>query len=257
MRKIYILSISFAALLIASCTQKAEKIENISQLHDKKICVLTGSAGDIVARKTFPKAQFLDMVGSADAGLAVKTGKADAFIYDENILRKILDKNPELTILDESISKLEVAIAVKKNNDLLISQINSALHKLRNDGKLNELKNKWIVPDYIKPPTVPAQSGKGKKGILRMGTCSIFEPYTFIAEGKLVGYDIELSILLGEFLGKEIEIIDMGFDALIPSLQTGKIDFALSNFTITEERKKLISYTDPYLVNDILALVKK
>ncbi len=140
---------------------------------------------------------------------------------------------------------------------MLISQINSALHKLRNDGKLNELKNKWIVPDYIKPPTVPAQSGKGKKGILRMGTCSIFEPYTFIAEGKLVGYDIELSILLGELLGKEIEIIDMGFDALIPSLQTGKIDFALSNFTITEERKKLISYTDPYLVNDILALVKK
>jgi polar amino acid transport system substrate-binding protein len=90
-----------------------------------------------------------------------------------------------------------------------------------------------------------------------MGTCAIFEPYTFQANGKHTGFDIELSILLGEILGKKIEIIDMSFDALIPALQTGKIDFALSDFTVTEERKKLVNFTVPYIENDISILVKE
>ena len=42
----------------------------------------------------------------------------------------------------------------------------------------------------------------------------------------------------GRVLGK-IEIIDMNFESLIPALQSGKIDFALSNFNVTEERKTL------------------
>jgi polar amino acid transport system substrate-binding protein len=90
-----------------------------------------------------------------------------------------------------------------------------------------------------------------------MGTCAIFEPYTFQSNGKFTGFDIELSILLGELLDKKIEIIDMTFESIIPALQSGTIDFALSNFTVTEERKKSISYSASYIENDISVLVNK
>jgi len=63
--------------------------------------------------------------------------------------------------------------------------------------------------------------------------------------------------MTGEFPGKKIEIIDMAFEGLIPALQSGKIDFALSNFNVTEERKKLINYSIPYIDNEISALVRR
>jgi len=249
--------ILFGCLLFVSCSKKREKITSLSQLKDKRICVLTGSAGDLAARKVLPEAIFLDMVGSADAGLAVKTGKADAFIYDKSILRKITEKNPELIILEKPISKLELAIAVNKENLKLISELNAIISLLKNNGTLDSLKRKWVGENYPTPPQIPEIKNSGQNGILKMGTCAIFEPYTFMANGKYTGFDIELSTLLSKMLNKKIEIIDMSFEALIPALQTGKIDFALSDFTVTEERKKLISFTEPYIANDISVLVKK
>lgn len=256
MKKMY-LAIVLLYMLSISCSSKNEKIKDLSQLKNKRICVLTGSAGDLAARKVFPYATFLDMVGSADAGLAVKTEKADAFIYDKSILQKIVEKNPELIILDEPISKLELAIAIKKENDQLISQMNVAINTLRIKGILDELKRKWVESNYVSAPELRQVNNSGLNGILKMGTSAIFEPYTFQANGKFVGFDIELSVFIGELLGKKIEIIDMNFDALIPALQSRKIDFALSDFTVTEERKKMISYTNPYIINDISVLVKK
>jgi polar amino acid transport system substrate-binding protein len=249
--------ILLGCLLFVSCSKKNEKITNIDQLKNKRICVLTGSAGDLAARKVLPEAMFLDMVGSADAGLAVKTGKADAFIYDKSILRKITEKNPELIILEKPISRLELAIAVNKENLNLLSELNTTINLLKNNGTLDSLKKKWIENNYTIPPQIQEIKNSGQNGMLKMGTCTIFEPYTFVANEKYTGFDIELSTLLNKILNKKIEIIDMSFDALIPALQTGKIDFALSDFTVTEERKKLISFTEPYIVNDISVLVKK
>lgn len=90
-----------------------------------------------------------------------------------------------------------------------------------------------------------------------MGTCAQIEPFSFQANGILTGIDIELSQLLGELLGKKIEIVDMSFEGLIPALQSSKIDFALSNFNVTTERKKIVNFSVPYIENDISALVRR
>jgi ABC-type amino acid transport substrate-binding protein len=47
--------ILIACLLVISCSKRNEKITDISQLKDKRICVLTGSAGDVAAKKLFPR----------------------------------------------------------------------------------------------------------------------------------------------------------------------------------------------------------
>jgi polar amino acid transport system substrate-binding protein len=254
--KSQLLYILLLLTLLAACSKNNEKIISLSQLKDKRIYVLTGSAGDHAARMAFPDAKILDMVGSADAALAVKTGKADAFIYDKSILTKIVSKNPELVILDEPVSKLEVAAAIGKENTQLIAGINSALDELENKGVLDSLKKKWIETDYKDAPPMPVISIAGNNGTLKMGTCAIYEPYTFQSNGKIIGFDIELSMLLGKLLDKKIELVDMTFESLIPALISGKIDFALSNFTVTDERKKSISYSRPYITNDISVLVR-
>ncbi|WP_340123586.1 ABC transporter permease subunit [Methylobacter svalbardensis] len=233
------------------------EIAKREDIDGKRIAVLGGSAGDLAARKHFPNASFQVFVASADAALAVKTRKADAFVYDKSVLLNLAERNQELVILDQPVDKLEVAAAIRKDNSALLAEINRALAELKKEGVLQQLRAKWIDAKYTVTPQVAPINGSHSKEVLRMGTCATIEPFSFQANGKLTGLDIELSRLLGQRLGKKIEIIDMNFEGLIPALQSGKIDFALSNFNVTEERKKLINFSLPYVENDISALVRR
>jgi polar amino acid transport system substrate-binding protein len=233
------------------------EISKLAHIDGKRVGVLGGSAGDLAARKHFPNAAFQVFVASADAALAVKTRKADAFVYDKSVLLNLAEKNPELVILDEPVDKLEVAAAIGKDNTALLAEINWVLSELKKEDTLQRLRAKWIDSKYKVTPQMEANQGAPGKSVLRMGTCATIEPFSFQADGKLTGLDIELSRLIGERLGKKIEIVDMNFEGLIPALQAGKIDFALSNFNVTEERKKLVNFSLPYVENDISALVRR
>jgi polar amino acid transport system substrate-binding protein len=232
-------------------------ITTLQEIDGKRIGVLSGSAGDMAARKHFPHSSFQVMINSADIALAVKNGKTDAFVYDKSVLQNMVEKNPDLVILDEPVDKLEVAAAIKKENSALLSMINSALLSLKKEGALDRLRKKWVDSKYAATPLLPMINRHPKNGVLKMGTCANLEPFSFQSNGKLTGMDVELSQLIGKRLGKEIKIIDMNFEALIPALQSGKIDFALSNFNVTEERKKLVLFSLPYIENDISALVRR
>ena len=68
---------------------------------------------------------------------------------------------------------------------------------------------------------------------------------------------MDLANALGKFLGREVEIQNIPFDGLIPSLQTHKIDLIISSMTATAERAKTIEFSDPYLKTGLCLLVGK
>ena len=241
-------------------TERPSAAGGIAALQDidgKRVGVLTGSAGDHAARKRFPKASILDMNASADAALAVKTNKADAFVYDKSVLLNLAQKNPELVILDEPVAKLEVAAAIRRDNARLLADVNRVLTGLKQDGTLQRLRDKWIASKDAGRKHLPPAGQSPAQGVLRIGTNAIIEPFSYQANGQIIGLDIELGKLIGDRLGKRVEIIDMQFESLIPALQSGKIDIAMSNFNVTEERKKLVNFSVPYVENDISALVMR
>ncbi|MGR9071543.1 MAG: ABC transporter permease subunit [Gammaproteobacteria bacterium] len=238
-------------------TKKGREIVKLEDIDGKRVGVLNGSAGDLAARKHFPNATFQVFIAAADAALAIKAHKADAFVYDKSVLLNLAEKNPELVILDEPVDKLEIAAAVSRDNTVLLDEINGVLSELEKDGVLKRLRNKWIDSKYTVTHKLPPIGEVQGELVLKMGTCALIEPFSFYANGEMTGLDIELSRLLSQRLGKKIEITDMSFEALIPSLQSGKIDFALSNFNVTEERKKLVSFSQPYVENDISVLVRR
>lgn len=245
-------------IIFISCSKKSnEKITELSSLKDKRIAILTGSAGDAAARKAFPNAKFLDNIVAADAAYSVKIGKADAFIFNKSILLNIVEKNPDLVVLDEPIAQVEIAAAFNINRNDLLEEINSALQKLEADGTLELMRQKWIENKYITVPEMYEFSNESYSETLIMGTCSTVEPYSFMYNNKITGFDIELGLRISEILKKKLVIMNMSFESLIPALKSSKIDFALSNFNVTEERKKSISFSTPYVVNDISVLVRR
>jgi polar amino acid transport system substrate-binding protein len=68
------------------------------------------------------------------------------------------------------------------------------------------------------------------------------------ATGKVVGFDVALVDLVAQKLGVTQEIIDTPFEGIKSGqdLNTGKCDLAAAGMTITEERKQVLAFSDPY-----------
>lgn len=94
-----------------------------------------------------------------------------------------------------------------------------------------------------------------KSGKIVMMTNAQFEPYEYIAGGKIVGADIDLAQMVADELGVTLEIIDMDFDGLVDALSSGKGDFIAAGMTNTEERAKKVDFSIEYVRNGLLIVV--
>ncbi len=64
---------------------------------------------------------------------------------------------------------------------------------------------------------------------------------------EIIGFDIDMIKAIAADQGLEVEVKNLGFDALVPALQSGNIDVAASGMSITEKRKKAIFFSDAYI----------
>lgn len=87
-----------------------------------------------------------------------------------------------------------------------------------------------------------------KKGVLVLGTDPTFAPFEFKgADGQIQGFDIDIARAVAKDLGVRLEIRAVGFGSLMPqSVTSGRVDMALSGITITDERAKVVSFSQPY-----------
>lgn len=89
--------------------------------------------------------------------------------------------------------------------------------------------------------------GEAGGEVLIVATEPAFPPFeSQAADGELEGFDIDLMNAIGEQAGVEIEFESLPFDGIIPALQAGTVDAAISGMTITEEREETVDFTDPY-----------
>ncbi|WP_159990361.1 transporter substrate-binding domain-containing protein [Pelistega ratti] len=96
------------------------------------------------------------------------------------------------------------------------------------------------------------------EGVLKIGVEAMYPPFeSKDANGKLVGFDIELADAVCAKLDVKCEWVESTFDGLIPSLNTRKFDFVNSNMTITEARKKVVNFTVPIYDVPSQLIVKK
>ena len=99
--------------------------------------------------------------------------------------------------------------------------------------------------------------GKESRPKLIMVTNATFPPYEYIHRQQIDGIDPKIVGTIAERLGYELEIHDMNFDSVIAAVQSGKADIAASGITVTEERKKQVNFTVPYITALQVVLVPK
>lgn len=71
------------------------------------------------------------------------------------------------------------------------------------------------------------------------------------------GYDVQMAKKIAEGLGKELVIVKLEWDGLVPALQSNKIDAIIAGMSPTEERKQTIDFTENYYTSDFVMVIKK
>lgn len=98
-----------------------------------------------------------------------------------------------------------------------------------------------------------------KAGKLTVCTHLPYEPFQYQQNGKIVGFDVDLMDLVAKKLGVKQTIVNTPFETIETgqAMNTGKCDIAAAGMTITDERKKVIDFSDPYFDATQALLVKK
>ncbi|MNI15384.1 Cystine-binding periplasmic protein precursor [compost metagenome] len=96
-----------------------------------------------------------------------------------------------------------------------------------------------------------------KSGKIRVGLMGTYAPYNFLNEKKEVdGFDADVAKEVAKRLGVQVEFTTGEFSGLIEGLQKDKYDALISQVTITDDRKKTMDFSNPYIKNAVNVVVK-
>ncbi len=237
---------------------KTKTIKTLADLNNDKIKigVPAGSTYGSMVNEKFPKATVQYFNTYIDMARLVADGKLDAMVTDEPIVREICANVAGTDYIHKYIEKANYAFALPKSEkgEKLRKQLNEFLAKAKADGTLQKLENNWIGGE--KKVLTDLSALEAKNGTLTLATDSASVPFTFVRDGKTVGYDIDCAALFCAEYGYALKVVTVNFDAIIASIVSEMYDFAASCITVTEERAQSINFSTPDFEGGALALVK-
>ncbi len=100
-----------------------------------------------------------------------------------------------------------------------------------------------------------------KRGRLVAGVKTDFPPFGYVdSGGKNLGFDVDVAHRFARALfndENQVELVAVTSGNRIPFLQSGKIDIIIATVTVTEERRQVVEFSEPYFLSGSLLLVPK
>ena len=105
---------------------------------------------------------------------------------------------------------------------------------------------------------VATEGGSTDQQVLRVATEGAYAPFNYTdAEGKLVGFDVDIANALCEQMKVKCDIEAQDWEGIIPGLKAKKYDAIIAAMSVTPERAEQVDFTEPYFTNSLVFIANK
>ncbi|MGI6270609.1 MAG: transporter substrate-binding domain-containing protein [Candidatus Howiella sp.] len=153
-------------------------------------------------------------------------------------------KAAAVKVIDINLTDEEYAFGVDKAQPELLEKVNSFITQIMDNGKFEEICNRYFGDGT--PVAVKSAVYDESKDQLVVATNAAFEPFEYTEGDNYYGIDMEIAAALAEYLGKELVINNMDFDAVCLSVGQHKCDLAMAGLTVKEDRKEYVDFSNAY-----------
>lgn len=252
--KIFIKSLFVLLLLFCGCSKSVDETQDFKHLDDirqARIGVILGSVQDAFVTKEMPEAEVVRVESETDLFLSLQQGKCNVAMVDFSIFSYARLRISGLEEIPSNFPPDNYGVAFHKEDKQLHAQFNAFLKEIKDSGLYQEIYDRWIVNGMKSKMPAIQELTEGEP--LRVAVAGVQYPFSFFDKQEMVGFDIELSKRFAQKLQRPIEFQSISFGSLIASLQAGKSDMISSAMSITEERKKMVLFSDPYFQTYMVA----
>ena len=228
-------------------------IKTLEDVYGKTISVQNGTTGADYAEKVSNNVIF--QKSYQEVILDVVNGKADCEIVDSTVAVSQVSAHPELQVLDilSDSPVEEYGFIFALENTALRDSFNASFAKIVETGLY---QNIW---DYYEEngfsPNTP--SFFNYKGVLTVETSPDFPPFEYMYGTEYAGIDMDLMQAICYEINYRLVMKSNNFDSIIMSVSQGKSDMGASGFTIDEDRKNSVLFSDPYAEIKQVVVVNK
>ncbi|OUM62068.1 hypothetical protein PIROE2DRAFT_11776, partial [Piromyces sp. E2] len=240
----------------------ANKYKNIESLSKAKLSAVIGSTGEqaIKSNSYLKKANYIGSVSNTEAINQLNKGKYDAVIIDYSIA-KSATKNKEyadLMIVDNlDLGDDEYAVGFRINSDLTV-KINEIIQDLFEEKWINNIADKYGMSDVLFKNTDSDAKYIMNNGQIVIGIEGSIIPMSYYNEyGELTGFDYDFANEVCSRLGIDPIFRVIDWDKKEKELQNKTIDCIWNSLTITEQRRKSMKFSIPYVTNKQAIVINK
>ena len=147
-------------------------------------------------------------------------------------------------VIEIELTNEEYAFGVDKQQPELLETVNKFIAEIKADGTFDEICNNYFGDGT--PVAVTSATFDPNKEQLVVATNAAFEPFEFMEGENYYGIDLEIAAKLADYLGQELVIQNMDFDAVCLAVGQQKCDIAMAGLTIKEDRLEYVNFSDSY-----------
>ncbi|WEV45690.1 ABC transporter substrate-binding protein/permease [Streptococcaceae bacterium ESL0687] len=241
---------------IVIATTKAKPITSYSELKGKTVGVKNSSVSQEFINKhekeygykikTFNEAsQMID---------SLKIGDVDAIMDEKPVLAYTALQGQDLAINMPAEQIGNYGFAVKKGTNAdLIKEFNTSLAELKANGGYDAIVAKYVA----KESTEEAKKATPVKSLYNISSDSLFAPFEFQDSSKnYVGIDVDLLNAIAKNQGFNIKMNFVGFQTAVDQTLASQADGMIAGMSITDERKKVFDFSEPYFTANATIAVK-
>ena len=200
--------------------------------------------------------EYVYLMTIGDMMEALRQKKIDAIAMSSvfyNALRA--SGEDEIAVLGDPIGKTSYAFvfAYSEHGDRLRNEFNAFLRTLKDDGTLDEMKERWIRGET---PSAEEPNLSGENGTLRIATDGSCPPLIYLSDRKLGGYEAELLQRFCKERGYDYKFTVASFEVNLASVGNGQNDIGINAAEYTPERAESFRFSDVTFTDDCVLVVR-